>query len=59
MRGAKYYLYFTDEEKSQIIHSLVERKNKLLAEGRYTDAVDEVICKVSLSKQRKVKIKYV
>ncbi len=59
MRGAKYYLYFTVEEKSQIIHSLVERKNKLLAEGRCTDAVDEIICKVSLARQRKVKIKYV
>ncbi len=59
MRGRKYYLYLSDEERSRIIQSLIELKNKLLAEGRYTDAVDEVIYKVSFSKQRMVKIKYI
>ena len=59
MRGRKYYLYLTEEERSRIIQSLVDLKNKLLSEGRYTDAVDEVICKISFAKQRRVKIKYI
>ena len=48
MRGRKYYLYLTEEERSCILQSLVDRKNKLLSEGRYTDAVDEIIYKISL-----------
>lgn len=59
MRGRKYYLYLSEEERSLIIHSLVCKKNKLLSEGRYTDAVDELLCKVSEAKKRKVRIKYI
>ena len=59
MRSRKYYLYLTEEERSRILQSLVDLKNKLLSEGRYTDAVDEVIYKVSFAKQRMVKIKYI
>ncbi len=59
MRGRKYYLYLSDDERSRIIQVLVDLKNKLIAEGRYTDAVDEVIYKVSFAKQRMVKIKYI
>ena len=59
MRGRKYYLYLSDDERRRIIQALVDLKNKLIAEGRYTDAVDEVIYKVSFAKQRMVKIKYI
>ena len=30
-----------------IIRALVELRNQLIAEGRYTDAVDEIIIKLS------------
>ena len=59
MRGRKYYLYLLDVERSRIIQSLINLKNKLLSEGRYTDAIDEIIYKVSFAKQKKVKIKYI
>ena len=39
----KYYINLTEQERSQIIHSLIDKKNALMAQGRYTDAVDEVI----------------
>ena len=45
MRGRKYYLYLSDDERSRIIQALVDLKNKLIAEGRYTDAVDEIMIK--------------
>ena len=32
-------------------------KNKLIEQGRYTDAVDDVLCKVLSTKKRKLKIK--
>ena len=59
MKNKKYYIYLTEQERSQIIHSLIDKKNALIAQGRYTDAVDEVICKVLSAKKRKLKIKYI
>ena len=51
MKNKKYFINLTEQERSQIIHSLIDKKNALMAQGRYTDAVDEVILK--LMKQRK------
>ena len=34
---------FTHDEGRIIVLALVELKNQLLAEGRYTDAVDELL----------------
>ncbi|MBR2539873.1 MAG: hypothetical protein IKE85_03440 [Mogibacterium sp.] len=34
---------FTHDEIRIIVFALVELKNQLLAEGRYTDAVDELL----------------
>lgn len=38
---------FDDYEINIIILALVELRNRLLEEGRYTDAVDELIIKMS------------
>ncbi|MGN0548491.1 MAG: hypothetical protein ACI4IM_02710 [Acutalibacteraceae bacterium] len=59
MKNKKYYINLTEQERSQIIHSLIDKKNALMAQGKYTDAVDEVICKVLSAKKRKLKIKYI
>ncbi|WP_288313105.1 hypothetical protein [uncultured Eubacterium sp.] len=40
------------------MQSLIRLKNSLIAQGRYTDAVDDILCKVLSAKKRKVKIKY-
>ncbi|MGN1343481.1 MAG: hypothetical protein ACI4U3_02815, partial [Traorella sp.] len=45
IRKRKYYLAIDDYEHSVIINSLNNLRNKLIAEGRYTDAVDELIIK--------------
>lgn len=37
--------------------TVVERTDQ--REGRYTDGVDDVLCKVMLAKKRKLKIKYI
>lgn len=36
---------FSHDEVRIIVYALVELKNQLLAEGRYTDAVDELLIK--------------
>lgn len=53
----KYHIYLTDDEQSRVIQSLVNLKNNLIVQGRYTDAVDEVLLKVLSAKKKKVKIK--
>ena len=47
------FFLFTD------IVYLINLKNKLIAEGRYTDAVDELLCKVISTKKKKIKVKYI
>ena len=46
MRKRKYYLYLTAEERRYIFNTLLAFRNKLIAQGRYTDAVDKVMIKL-------------
>ena len=46
MRKQKYYLYLTAEERRYILNALLSYRNKLIAQGRYTDAVDEAMIKI-------------
>mgnify|MGYP001031907030 CR=1 FL=1 len=48
----KYYINLTEQERFQIIHSLIDKKNALIAQGRYTDAVDEVILRLTKAKKK-------
>ena len=59
MREDKFHIYLTDDEYSEVIQSLIRLKNSLIAQGRYTDGVDDVLCKVLSAKKRKFKIKYI
>ena len=58
VREEKFHIYLNDDEYSRVIQSLILLKNSLIAQGRYTDGVDDVLCKVLSAKKRKVKIKY-
>ena len=40
MREKTYHLYLNEEERSRVIQSLIELKNNLAAQGRYTAVVD-------------------
>ncbi len=57
MRESKYHIYMNEEERSRVIQSLISLKNDLIAQGRYTDAVDDVLCKLIKAKKKTVKIK--
>ena len=59
MREKKYHIYLTDDEQSRVIQSLINLKNNLIVQGRYTDAVDDVLCKVLGAKKKKLKIEYI
>lgn len=59
VREEKFHIYLNDDEYSRMIQSLIRLKNSLISQGRYTDGVDDVLCKVMLAKKRKLKIKYI
>ena len=59
MREDKFHIYLTDDEYNEVIQSLIRLKNSLIAQSRYTDAVDDILCKVLSAKKRKFKIKYI
>ena len=59
MKEQKYHLYLSDDEYSEVLQSLIRLKNSQIAQGRYTDGVDDVLCKVLSAKKRKFKIKYI
>ena len=46
MRTKKRYLYLTETEWRVMLLALNRMRSKLFAQGRYTDAVDEVIMKM-------------
>ena len=59
MKDKITHLYVDSHERTLILHSLVELKNKLIRQGRYTDCVDELIFKVVNAPVKRMKIKYV
>ena len=54
----KYYIVFDEYERGIIINALNDKRNTLIKEGRYTDAVDDVLLKVINAKKKRFKIKY-
>lgn len=59
MREEKFHIYLNDDEYSRLIQSLIRLNNSLTAQGRCTDAVDDILYKVLTAKRRKFKIKYI
>ena len=59
MRDKTYHIYLDSHERKLLIHSLVELKNQLIQQGRYTDCVDELIFKVINAPFKRMKIEYV
>lgn len=57
MQKQKYYIAVDEYERRIIINSLNNLRNKLIAEGKYTDAVDELIIKFAHAPIKKFRIK--
>ena len=58
MKENKYYIALDDFERRVVVNCMNEMRNKLIVEGKYTDALDEVILKVIHSKQKRLKVIY-
>ena len=56
MRRMKYHIYLNSEERYLLISSLNDLRNRLIAEGKYTDLVDEVMIKTANAKIKKINV---
>ena len=54
----KYYLVLNAQEHRLMIESLNQLRNKLIADGKYTDAIDEVLLKIIGAKRKQFKVIY-
>ncbi len=59
MKAEKYHIYLSEQERSQVIQVLIELKNDLIAQGRYTDAVDDVLIKFTKARKKKITVQYI
>ena len=58
MKEKKYYIALDDFERRVFVNCMNEMRNKLIADGKHTDALDEVLLKIIHSKQKKLKVVY-
>ena len=54
MLTKKHYLYLDESEHSLLVKSLVQMKNKLTQQGRFTDCVDDLILKLIAAPVKRV-----
>ncbi len=59
MKEAKYHIYLNDSEYSRVIQSLICLKNRLIEQGRYTDAVDDVLIKITKARKKRIVVRYI
>lgn len=55
----KYHVYLTNEQRRLLLDSLIVKKNELIRTGHYTDAINEIIIKVTKAKIKRVRVKEV
>ncbi|WP_444425625.1 hypothetical protein [Ruminococcus sp.] len=59
MKDPKYHIYLTNEERSEILKSLIDLKNEMIVQGKYTDVLDEIIVKLYKSQKKNKKVIYI
>ena len=59
MRNKNYYINLNDREYLDVLSSLMNKRNKLIQSGKYTDGIDEVIMKIKKAKKRIFRVLYI
>ena len=59
MRNPKSHIYLTPDERRTVINSLIDLRNNLITQGKYTDIIDELLIKFTKAKVKKIKVKEV
>ena len=53
----KYQVSLDDNEHGIVIRCLNDKRNELIKEGKYTDAVDDLLVKVGNAPKKKIRVK--
>ena len=59
MRKQDYLTYLTEQEQLDVIKLLIDLNTALAAKGKYTDAVDDLLVKLTIARRKKLKISYI
>lgn len=59
MKDPKYHIYLTNEERSEVLKSLIYLKNEMIVQGKHTDVLDEIIVKLYKSRKKIIKVIYI
>ena len=59
MRNPKYHIYLTPDEWRTVINSLIDLRNDLISQDKYTDIIDELLIKLTKAKVKRIKVKEV
>ena len=59
MKQKDFHIYLTEQERTQVIGALIQLKNSFIAQGRYTDAVDDVPIKVTQARKKRLAVHYI
>ena len=59
MKQKDFHIYLTEQERKQVIVALIELKNSLMAQGRYTDAVDDILIKLTQARKKRLAVHYI
>lgn len=57
MEEDKYQVSLDDNEHGIVIRCLNDKRNELIKEGKYTDAVDDLLVKVGNAPKKKTRVK--
>lgn len=58
MKKQQFHLYLNDDEYRKVLQALIALKNNLIEQGRYTDAVDDVLIKITKAKKKQFTVQY-
>lgn len=59
MRNPKYHIYLTPDERRTVINNLIDLRNNLISQGKYTDIIDELLIKLTKARVKRIKVKEV
>ena len=59
MKNNRFHIYLSEAERTQVIQTLIDMKNTLIAQGKYTDAVDDVLLKLTKAKKKRLQVHYI
>ena len=59
MKQKAFHIYLTEQERTQVVGALIELKNSLIAQGRYTDAVDDILIKITKARKKRLAVHYI